>query len=259
MHEGGPTVTREDPATRRLPARVALLGVLAAVASLSACGPSDDDGDAAGTSTTTDAPHVSMASTTSQPSTPTPPTPDELSPAVWPWADSSQRFEDPVAAAYDFAVDFVGFTNPTVGEFMQGDSRSGEVEVRPRPTGPATTVFVRQLGSDGSWWVLGCATANIEVSEPSALAVIATPVALRGRANAFEGNVNVEIRADGTEEPVGKGFVTGRMGEMGPFDSTLAFSSPAPGGGAVVFRTLSAEDGSVWEAAVVRVRFASGD
>ena len=70
--------------------------------------------------------------------------------------------------------------------------------------------------------------------------------------------MDVDIRADGRDEPLAKGFVTGRMGEMGPFDSTLSFPSPHGGYGAVVFRTLSAEDGSVWEAAVVRVKFADG-
>ena len=132
------------------------------------------------------------------------------------------------------------------------------MEVRPRADGPVTTVLVRQLGDDGSWWVLGSATANIEVTEPAALATVGDPVTLKGKANAFEGTVDVDIRADGRDEPLAKGFVTGRMGEMGPFDSTLSFPSPHDGYGAVVFRTLSAEDGSVGEAAVVRVKFADG-
>lgn len=178
--------------------------------------------------------------------------------AVWPRSDTARRFEDPVAAARSFAVDFAGFTDPVLGEFRQGDSHSGEVEVRPRADGPVTTVLVRQLGDDGSWWVLGSATANIEVTEPAALATVGDPVTLKGKANAFEGTVDVDIRADGRDEPLAKGFVTGRMGEMGPFDSTLSFPSPHDGYGAVVFRTLSAEDGSVGEAAVVRVKFADG-
>ena len=180
--------------------------------------------------------------------------------AVWPWADTAQRFSDPVAAARSFAADYVGFTDPLMGEFLQGDSRSGEVEVKPRDNGPVTTVFVRQLGADNSWFVLGSATANIEVTEPTALSAIASPVTLAGRANAFEGNVNVTIRVDGKADPIAEGFVTGMMGEMGPFESAQEF--PAPGGqpgqlGSIVFRTLSAEDGSVWEAGVVRVRFAA--
>jgi len=119
---------------------------------------------------------------------------------------------------------------------------------------------VRQLGNDGTWWVVGAATANIEVDSPTALSAVTSPVTLKGRANAFEGNVNVAILVDGKPEPIVEGFVTGMMGEMGPFESAQEF--PAPGGqpgqlGSIVFRTLSAEDGSVWEAGVVRVRFAA--
>lgn len=208
--------------------------------------------------TTDTSAHPTEPGSSTSTSSATAPADDATATAVWPRSDTARRFEDPVAAARSFAVDFAGFTDPVLGEFRQGDSRSGEVEVRPQADGPVTTVFVRQLGDDGSWWVLGSATANIEVTEPAALATIGDPVTLKGTANAFEGTVDVDIRADGRDEPLAKGFVTGRMGEMGPFDSTLSFPSPHGGYGAVVFRTLSAEDGSVWEAAVVRVKFADG-
>ncbi len=219
------------------------------------------DGDGTTAATTTSVATTDTSARPTEPGSSTSSTPSAggaTVTAVWPRSDTAQRFEDPVAAARSFAVDFAGFTDPVLGEFRQGDSRSGEVEVRPRADGPVTTVLVRQLGDDGSWWVLGSATANIEVTEPAALATIGDPVTLKGKANAFEGTVNVDIRADGRDEPLAKGFVTGRMGEMGPFDSTLSFPSPHDGYGAVVFRTLSAEDGSVWEAAVVRVKFAAG-
>ena len=142
-----------------------------------------------------------------------------------------------------------------VGEFRAGDSRSGEVPVRPNATGPETTVLVRQLGSDGTWWVLGSSTANIQVASPAALATISSPVALHGTSTAFEATVDVEVRADGVAQPVGKGFVMGGAnGQMGPFDGSLTFTAPAATGGAVVFSTLSAETGHVAEATVIRVR-----
>jgi hypothetical protein len=84
---------------------------------------------------------------------------------VIPDGSSEVRYDDPVEAARSFAVDFVGVTGPVVGEFMQGDARSGEVEVRPMANGP-TTAFVAQLGSDGTWWVVGSATANIVIDAP---------------------------------------------------------------------------------------------
>lgn len=129
------------------------------------------------------------------------------------------------------------------------------MEIRPEATGPATTVFVRQLGTDGTWWVLGCATANIEVTKPAALDTITSPVTLEGRANAFEGTVNVTIRVDGKRDAITEDFVTGMMGDMGPYSKAITFQDPGGERGAIVYRTLSAKDGSVWEAGVIRVRF----
>jgi hypothetical protein len=214
-----------------------------AVITLAGCG---DDG-------TSSAPTTTAPSTSATPTTA--PADDELATAVWPDPSHSQRFDDPVAAARSFVVDLVGFTDPVVGEFRQGDTRSGEVEVRPTPSGPVTTVLVRQLGADDTWWVLGSTTTNIEVDQPTAGEQISSPVRLAGRANAYEGNVNVQIVADGSTEPLVESYVTGMMGELGPFDREVEFPNPGSGRGAVLFRTFSEEDGSVWEAAVVRVSF----
>jgi hypothetical protein len=224
--------------------------VLAAllVVTLAGCGDDTNGSRPATTSTTT-----SSSVTTAVPTTV--PAGDDLATAVWPDPSHSQRFDDPVAAARSFAVDLVGFTDPVVGEFRQGDARSGEVEVRPTPTGPVTTVLVRQLGGDDTWWVLGSTTTNIEVDQPTAGEQVSSPVRLAGRANAYEGNVNVQIVTDGSTEPLVESYVTGMMGELGPFDREVEFPNPGSGRGAVLFRTFSEEDGSVWEAAVVRVSF----
>jgi hypothetical protein len=191
--------------------------------------------------------------TTTEPATTAPAMPDTAT-AVWPTAASGVRYDDPVEAATGFAG-FVGFDDPVVGEFMQGDSRSGEVEIRPTATGPATTVFVRQL-EDDRWWVLGSATENIRLDSPGAGEEVTNPVLLTGAANAFEGHVSVTVIEDDGAVPVATGFVTGAMGEMGPFDSTLPLvRSPTHELGAVLLTTDSAEDGRLWEAAVIRVRF----
>jgi hypothetical protein len=167
------------------------------------------------------------------------------------------RFDDPVEAARTFATDFVGFEDPIVGDFMAGDSRSGEVEVQARENGAVTTVFVRQLGPDDSWWVIGSSTPNIVVTSPEALQEVSSPLALTGQARAFEGTVNVEVRVDGDVGPLATTFVTGSGGgDLGPFEGEATWGTPpAQPGGAVVFLTISAEDGSVWEASVVRVLF----
>ena len=210
-----------------------------------------DDGAVPTTTSSSSSPSSSAATTS-------PPRVTDTATAVWPYAASGVRYHDPVAAARGFAVDFVGFTDPVVGAFMQGDARSGEVEVRPVADGPATTVIVRQLGADDTWWVLGSATGDIEVDQPKTGASISSPVALTGRARAFEGTVAVEIREDGSTRPIGTGFVTGSGGpDLGPFSGNVEFSEPRQPFGAIVFRTDSAEDGSVREAGVIRVRFAA--
>jgi hypothetical protein len=180
----------------------------------------------------------------------------DTSTAVWPFASSATRYSDPVSAARGFATDYVGFTNPVVGEFRQGDTRSGEVPVQAKTTGPTTTVLVRQLGD--SWWVLGASTPNIQLTSPPALSSISSPVHLQGTSTAFEATVDVAVRADGDATPVGTGIVMGgSMGEMGPFDGTVSFTPPSAAAGALVLLTRSAEDGSVAEATVVRVTFAA--
>lgn len=108
---------------------------------------------------------------------------------------------------------------------MQGDARPGEVEVRPLADGPVPTVLVRQLGPDDSWWVLGSAMADIVVATPAVGDAINSPVAVTGGA-AFDGSVEVEVREVRARDPIGTGFVT-----------------------------TSAEDGRVWQAAVLRVQF----
>lgn len=188
--------------------------------------------------------------------TPPPAISDAPETAVWPWGTSSTRFAEPVEAARAFATDFLGFTDPVMGAFAQGDSRSGEVEVRPRSNGPVTTVLVRQ-GSGDSWWVIGAANEHITLEEPDVLDEIRSPVRLRGTALAFEGTVQVHIREDGRREPIGAGFVTGGGQKAAPFDETIDFSRPTAPAGAIVLFTESAEDGQVWQAAVIRVRFPS--
>ena len=205
------------------------------------------------TTTTVESTTTSEPTTTEESTTTT--VTDPFVPAVWPLLDSSTRYDDPVDAARDFATELVGFDDPVIGPFLEGDGRSGEVEVRAEADGPGTTVLVRQLGPDDTWWVIGAATTNIEITEPEALAEIASPLVVRGRALAFEGVVDVELRADGGSDPLVTGSVTGGGTELAPFEGSFEFEWPDEAGGAVLLRTMSPEDGRVWEAAVVRIRF----
>ena len=221
-----------------------MLGALALVAV--ACGSTTKTTTATTSSSTTEAPTTLV-------------TRDTLT-AVFPTEASTARYQDPVAAVTAFATDYAGFVNPVVGPYQGGDSRSGEVEVRSVADGPVTTVFVRMLGSDNSWWVLGASTPNINLSEPAWFASISSPVVLKGTSSAYEGTISTEVREDDNDQPLGEGFVTGGSTGMGPFDGTLAFTKPTKGYGAVVLSTQSQEGsdaGHTREIGVLRIRFSS--
>ena len=194
------------------------------------------------------------APTTTEPTTTVAPVPDQVRTAVWPWFETDLRYADPVEAALGFAVDYLGFVDPDAGEFMAGDSRSGEVEIRSSGTELTTVVFVRQLTDDDSWWILGAASANITIDEPEALAEVTSPLTVSGTALAIEGTVDVQLRADGNGEPIFEGFVTGSGGpEPGPYSETFEFTSPGETGGSLVMLSLSSADGSTLEASAMRI------
>lgn len=183
--------------------------------------------------------------------------PQQYLTAVWPDPASTVRYEEPVAAARGFAEDYLDFQNPILGPFLQGDGRSGEVEFRPTETGPVTTVFVRQLDASGSWWILGSVTENILVDDPDGLEEIDSPLVVKGSALAFEGVVDVELLADGSNTPLIEGSVTGGGTSREPFEGSFEWTNPGEGAGALILKTTSMDDGRPWEAVVIRVIFAT--
>jgi hypothetical protein len=150
----------------------------------------------------------------------------------------------------------LGFVDPIVGDFAQGDTRSGEVEVRSFAQGKPTTVLVRQL-EDDTWFVLGASVESIRLDTPEAGAPISSPEQLTGAASAFEGTVDVRLFVDGVTDPIAETFVTGRGdGVLGDFTGELTFDLPAGAQhGALVLSEASAEDGSTVAATVIRVHF----
>jgi len=209
-------------------------------------------------STTTSASASSTTTATSATTTTSPQA--ALSIAVWPTAASGDRYNAPKAVARAFALDYLHFVDPIVGQFRQGDVRSGEVPIRTTAEGtapgPVTTVIVRQI--DASWWVLGATTPNIVLTQPAALATIGSPVQLRGTSTAFEATVNVSIRQDDAAKPLVESLLMGGSnGRMGPFNATFPFASPTSSYGAIVLYTISPANGHVAEATVIRVRLSS--
>lgn len=253
MSAARPSRARDDGRWRSaLPALVVLASVL-----VGACG-GDDGGEARGATTTIDR---STTSSTSAPD-PTSPTAETLPPGheqpadvVFPDAATSRRFDDPVAVARAFAADWVGFTDPDVGEARTVEDGSAEVDVRPTATGPVTTVSTRRLDGDGTWWVTGASTPALQLQDPAAGDEVAPPLEVGGQSTAYEGTVDVELRADGQDTPLVQGFVNGGAnGQMGPFAGTFPFDPAGSGAGSVVLSTRGGEDGRIWEATVVRVR-----
>jgi hypothetical protein len=214
----------------------------------------DEGGDESPPTTTTEAtetPEPTATATTSQAITE-----QEAASVVWPDPAGDLRYNDPTTAAAGYAEEFIGFDAPAYGEFMQGDARSGEIALRATDNGAVTTVLIRRM-SDGKWYVLGSSTPNIILEAPAAGAEIADPLALTGRARAFEGTVQVSVFERGGTEPLGEGFVTGRGdGTLGAFSDQVRWNSPGTGRGVLVLYTESAEDGSVWEAMSIPVSFA---
>jgi hypothetical protein len=223
---------------------------LASGLAFAACG-DDDGGPDSATGTTTS---VADTATTTTAETTTTAVGSAAAVAVFPLVSDDMRFADPVAAAEAFAARYVGYTDPVMSEFRQGDSRSGEVGTRPTADGPETIVLVRQL-EDDTWWVLGSVAPGIELTSPTVGAFIGSPLTVNGRGVAYEGNIEVDLWADGQEEPLASTFVTGGATEMAPFETEIEFPTPRQYNGTLLLRSRSAEDGGVWEASVIRVGF----
>ena len=176
--------------------------------------------------------------------------------AAWPSARGSLRYQTPIGAALGFARAVLAMRAPLAHGFARGDTRSGEVAITSTSTGPVTTVLVRQVTGDGSWWVLGSTCRDVDIGEPSALATVASPLRLRGWSSAFEGVINDALYEDDVARPIATGTTMGGAnGVMGPFATTLTFPAPAHPYGVLVVSVRSPKDGDVLEAAAIRVAF----
>jgi hypothetical protein len=206
------------------------------------CG-GDEDSEPAGEATATATAAASPEATAS-------PEQDPLQQAIWPPLD--QAVGSPVKAARAFMADYVGVEDPALGEYLAGEPRAGEVEVfRRGEDGQALDTVVSVLSvrrlEGGHWYVTSAQSEEVEISEPEALASIASPVTVAGRGRGFEGNVVLEVRAAFDTEPLAELPVTaGSMAELQPFEAELEFDPGDAARGAILARTgsgISAADG----------------
>ncbi len=233
-----------------------LIGAVAFVAT------NDDDSGVAteSTSTTssTSTPSTTAAETTTTTGAPFVPDVDPYA-VAYPSPLTSQRFDSPDAVAGSYATEVLGFTELIQSEFFEGDSRSGEFEITDREGNPTSTVFVRQM-EDDAWYVLGSEATDVTVEKPDAGDAVTSPFETSGTALAFEGNVDVTVRAQDDPETIGEGFVTGSgVPPAGIFEGEIEYTAPsAETPGIVIYRTLSAEDGHVLQATSFPVRLQAG-
>lgn len=209
--------------------RRALAMTAALIVTLTACNGAGESGP------DTEAPGSTSAST-SVPTSETPGTSTTVSPgleqlALWP--SPSEVFTSPRAAAEDFVVQVLGVP-PELGDFMAGDSRSGEIEVY-SPGDPPTLrslLLLRQLGPSDGWFVIGTINDNAFISSPTTgQRVPAGELTVSGQAEGFEATVIIEAFVAGRPEPVLDREVTfaGNLGVPAPFAVTLDLSDAAPG------------------------------
>jgi hypothetical protein len=207
------------------------VAVLAAAAALlAACG--DDEADTAETGGAPTTTSTSTSTTVAPTSTSTSEPAGTAQPAIWPAADVV--FEDPVEAADDFLQQVVGAGE--AGEFRQGDSRSGEVDVLFRGEGGGqeivrSTLLLRQLGPDDGWFVLAAVNPNASLSTPASGAEVpAGPLAVEGVGRGFEATVVLTARVVGAPDDLDEVVTAGGSAEAAePFAESLDLSGAAPG------------------------------
>jgi Immunoglobulin-like domain of bacterial spore germination len=201
-------------------------------------------------STTTAAPTTTVRATVSD---------AEAATIAWPAPNGDDAYDEPVVLATDFAEQILGFEDPVVGAYMEGDSRSGEVEVRPLDDGPVTTVGVRRM-SDDQLYVLFAATEEVELLLPTPGSAIDHPLQVEGWGRGFEGQIRVAVFDRSTGDELGHGFFTaGGEGELAPFDGDLEWDNPGGGWGLVVAAVSGGDATTTWAATALPVGFIGGD
>ncbi len=159
-------------------------------------------------------------------------------PAIWPAPDVV--FATPEEAAADF-VSAVLITDgdPALGDFRQGDLRSGEIPVLFAgesgdldPPLQQGLLFLRQIGPTDGWYVIGAVSDGVAIDTPSTLDQIpASTLTVSGEGRGFEGTLVVSAfppgdATAGIDREIGAG---GAFDELEPYSVELDLSGAAAG------------------------------
>lgn len=199
-----------------------LAALVAVVALLSSCGGDDSE---TGTEVTT----TTVAATTT--SSPVPPLEQ---PAIWPAAGVA--FATPEEAAENFVTEVLGVP-AHLGAFIQGDSRSGEIEVLAPGEGDGAPIArsvlaLRQLGPDDAWFILAALNDNASIAVPESMAEVAAGLlTVEGKARGYEGNVVVTAFLAGEADTKldQTNVQAGSAATPEPFTVQLDLSDASPG------------------------------
>jgi hypothetical protein len=159
-------------------------------------------------------------------------------PAIWPAADVV--FATPEEAAADFvSAVLISEGDPVLGEFQQGDARSGEIAVLFAgeegdldPPLDAGVLLLRQIGPTDGWYVIAAMSDGAVIDIPSALdQVPAGIVTVSGEGRGFEGTLAVSAFPPGDaaarfDLEIGTG---GAFDDLQPYSVELDLSGAAPG------------------------------
>jgi hypothetical protein len=226
--------------------------------------------------TTRQAPTATAASPTGQPASPTAAAPSDPTTSPTPTTPKTPDTPDrgdgakAVATARAFLARELGMTDMVAGPFRSTGAGAGEVGFRHKygegrrllPQSGPYAVVVRLQRLPAGWWVLGVQGRSIQITSPTRLQRISSPLAVRGSApDVYEGSLYFKVTQDrpGPDLLLGQGLVDGsastQPGELGQ----LRFRQPAATGPGWVTFYDAAADGSngIIQATAVRVQFAA--
>jgi hypothetical protein len=206
--------------------------------SLASCGD-----DATTTPTTTPTTTTTTTTTPTTTTTTTTTTPVALEqPAVWPAAH--MVVATPEQAAADFVEQVLGVP-AVLGEFQQGDQRSGEIEVflageneASATLWPRAILFLRQLGPADGWFVIGAASEHVTIATPRVGDVVsAGPLTVEGMGRGFEATLVVAAFVPGNPEPLDLAVTFGGALDIAePYRAQLDLSNAPSGVVAILTR-----------------------